>query len=341
MRTFSCPCGNRLHFENTRCLVCGNEVLYDPSEDAFHLPVDSGHLSCTNRESIGCNWGQLPGSSYCASCSITRRLPSLDQEKNLLRWTALEYAKRRMLRTLISTGAWKADGSGAGHGGTPLVFEFLESLPGEAEVTTGHSEGVVTVNVIEADDDRRERARERLGEPYRTLLGHLRHEVGHYFWDRLIKDGPALEEFRQRFGDDRADYSSALQRYYQTGPSPDWNLRHISAYATMHPWEDWAETWAHMMHRLDTLETAKDAGIAIELPGGGDGNSFTHLVGIAGADEEEAARFGRDSERWLGVIVIANDLSRSMGQPDTYPFTPGNEAMAKIFFAERVATARA
>lgn len=336
MRTFSCPCGNRLHFENTQCLVCDLPLVYNPAFDRFSPLAEALH--CAHRERLACNWIQLPGSPYCASCATTTRTPSLDNAKNVARLAALERAKRRMLRTLILIGVWNSDGTGAGGIGHSLTFEFLESFPGGPEVITGHSDGVVTINVVEADDDQREYARERLHEPYRTLLGHLRHEVGHFYWDRLVKDRPALGEFRQRFGDDREDYAAAMERYYQGGPMAGWEHHHVSAYATMHPWEDWAETWAHMMHRHDTLETATDAGLAIEHgPGGG---SLTPFIGVAGAGEDEAARFVHESGRWLGAIVIANELSRSMGQPDTYPFTPGEEAIAKIFFAERVAAGR-
>jgi hypothetical protein len=89
------------------------------------------------------------------------------------------------------------------------------------------------------------------------LLGHFRHEVGHYFWDRLVATDPhQLEEFRVLFGDDRQDYGEALKRHYDEGAPANWQDTYISMYATMHPWEDFAETWAHYLHIVDTLETA-------------------------------------------------------------------------------------
>lgn len=338
MRTFLCDCGNRLHFENTLCLACGAAVVYDPAGDRFVL-LGGGEpplQPCAQRESIGCNWaGQsAEAPSLCASCSLTVTVPPLDDPRNVARLAAAETAKRRMLRTLVSTGLWKP-GSVPEAGVPPLTFEILLPLPGTPSVTTGHSDGLITLNATEADEVQREIVRENLGEPYRTLLGHFRHEVGHYYWDTLVKDRAPLSEFRARFGDERGDYGTSLTKHYESGPPPDWAAHHISAYASMHPWEDWAETWAHFMHRFDTLETARDSGLAKgRIQPAMDENAF---IGIAGAKRREARAFVLESSRWLNTILVANELSRSMGQPDVYPFVPGVEAMQKLFFVERVA----
>ena len=123
-------------------------------------------------------------------------------------------------------------------------------------MVTGHADGVITLDLAESDDVHRERRRAELGEPYRTLLGHFRHEIGHYYWPILVERAGALERCRALFGDERADYGEALERHYADGPPADWAERHVSAYATMHPWEDWAETFAHYLHIRDTLQTA-------------------------------------------------------------------------------------
>ncbi len=338
MRTFLCECGNRLHFENTLCLACGAAVVYEPGTDRF-LPLGFGDppaQPCLQREAIACNWSGLAGEapSLCASCSLTVTVPPLDDPRNVARLAAAETAKRRMLRTLVSMRLW-TPGAPPAPGFPPLSFEILLPLPGQAAITTGHSGGHIILNANEADEVQREMLREHLGEPYRTLLGHFRHEIGHYFWDALIMDRHPLEEFRARFGDERADYAAAMSLHYQEGAPAEWPLHHISAYASMHPWEDWAETWAHFMHRYDTLETARDRGVAKgRITPVMDESAF---LGIAGAKRREARAFVLESSRWLDTILTANELSRSMGQPDVYPFVPGVEAMQKLFFVERVA----
>src|SRR5437868_9942335 len=127
---------------------------------------------------------------------------------------------------------------------------------------TGHKDGIVTMKVEEADDVTRVRVRTQMREPYRTLLGHFRHETGHYYWDRLIANSDWLEPFRGLFGDERASYAEALDRHYQQGAPLDWQPQYVSAYATMHPWEDWAETWAHYLHMMDAVDTALGFGMS-------------------------------------------------------------------------------
>jgi hypothetical protein len=150
-----------------------------------------------------------------------------------------------------------------------LGFEFLEDGPAMVDdelgtyrrVITGHSYGMITINLAEADPASRERMREQMNEPCRTLLGHFRHESGHDYWRRLITRGTRLNTFRRLFGDERIDYNESLTAYYRDGPEPDWTQRCVSAYASAHPWEVWAETWAHYLHMSDTLETAFSYGL--------------------------------------------------------------------------------
>ncbi len=204
-----------------------------------------------------------------------------------------------------------------------LAFELLSSE--RAPVTTGHADGVITLDVAESDDAHREALREQLGEPYRTVLGHFRHEVGHYYWPLLVPEGSARERCRELFGDEREDYGAALDRHYETGPPPDWAQRFVSAYATMHPWEDWAETFAHYLHIWDTLQTAGAFGVRVgaDRPGPGAGD-FRGLL-----------------DDWLPLTYALNALSRSMGRDDLYPFVLPAPVVDKLGFVhERVTAAR-
>jgi hypothetical protein len=209
-----------------------------------------------------------------------------------------------------------------------LAYDFLQSLPGRPRVLTGHSNGVITINLEEADDVVREKTRIDMGEPYRTLLGHFRHEVGHYYWERLIRDGSLLVSFRDLFGDERADYAAALKRNYESGPPASWNRRFVSAYASVHPSEDWAETWAHYLHVRDTLDTASSFGIE---PGSAEPADF----GVGDLWQPQAANarsFLRLLQRWIRITGVMNEMSRAMGQHDFYPFVLPRAAVAKLHF---------
>ena len=191
------------------------------------------------------------------ACRYNRTIPDLSSPDNLAHWRKIEFAKHRLLYTLLRLRLPLTTRSEDPNG---LAFDFLSdplgTPGGEGPVMTGHNEGLITLNVAEADDPERERRRKAMGEPYRTLLGHFRHEIAHYYWGRLVADTPAIDEFRSLFGDERQDYALALQRYYANGPGPDWSEHYVTAYASAHPWEDFAETWAHYFHMVDTLESA-------------------------------------------------------------------------------------
>src|SRR5262249_30415694 len=202
---------------------------------------------CGNAEHDVCNW-LVPADDaeiFCAACRHNRTIPDLANPENLVHWRKIEFAKHRLFYTLLRLRLPLATRSEDANG---LAFDFLSNpvggAQGQAPVMTGHSGGLITLNVAEADAPERERQRKTMGEPYRTLLGHFRHEIGHYYWDRLVADSPAIEEFRQLFGDEREDYGAALQRHYADGPAPDWTEHFVTAYASSHPWEDFAETWA-------------------------------------------------------------------------------------------------
>ena len=277
-----------------------------------------------------CNWAvpsDEPG-EFCKSCRLNRVIPDLSIPNNKTAWFRLELAKRRMIYTLLGLGLPvepKNGDSGAG-----LAFEFLEdSADGDARrVLTGHDNGLITVNIAEADDVHREQQRTLQKEPYRTLLGHFRHEIGHYFWDRLILNGPKLDAFRAIFGDERADYQEALERHYREGPQGPWEEKFISAYATTHPWEDWAESWAHYLHMVDALETAGAAGLALR-PKRPDEPSMQPPADPLNPKHRD---FEPMIESWLSLTYVLNNLSRGLGLPDSYPFVLSSPVIDKLRF---------
>jgi hypothetical protein len=208
-----------------------------------------------------------------------------------------------------------------------LAFDFLRDWP-DQPVTTGHAHGVITVNALEADDAVREQTRAALHEPYRTLLGHLRHEVGHYYWDRLVARTDWLNAFRQLFGDERADYQAALQRHYTQGSPTDWREKHVSEYASSHPWEDWAESWAHYLHLRDALDTAASFGLTAD-----DVESRVQpfdMNVLWDASRPGSASYLQLVNDWLRLTSVLNELSDSMGQAPFYPFTLTAPVVAKL-----------
>ena len=345
---FQC-CGQVLHFENTACLRCGRTLGYLPDHDRmvavepegahWRVVAAPGAVAdptlwrfCHNWELSACNW-MVPADpdqpveiAWCAACRHNRTVPDLSDPDHHARWQRIEAAKRRLIYTLRHLGLTMPV-PGDGHP-EPLVFDFLADDPGSVQrVLTGHSGGVVTIALTEADDSEREGMRERMGEAYRTLLGHFRHEVGHYYWDILVRDGGALDGFRAMFGDERADYAAALNRHYADGPPVGWEGQHVSPYATMHPWEDWAETWAHYLHMVDTLETAGALGMRIDPSL--DAGELTARIDF---DPYGAGDLRRLVEAWMPLTVALNVLNRSMGQADGYPFVLPQGVQDKLGF---------
>jgi hypothetical protein len=337
MRTFHCShCQALLFFENVSCVVCGHGLVYLPDQrrmEAFEptaTEVAPGYRLCRNYvgEQI-CNWAVAAADTnpLCESCRLTRVIPDLAQAGNREAWYRLEKAKRRLLYTLQGLKLPIVAKSERGDEG--LAFEFLHDQPvgGDAgRVMTGHDNGLITVNAAEADDVQREQRRIQQHEPYRTLIGHFRHEIGHYYWDRLIAGRPGLQEFRKLFGDERADYAAALQKHYQDGPPTQWDGAHVSAYASCHPHEDWAETWAHFMHMVDALETAEAAGLTIRPRRPDEPQMNPPMNPLKHPD------FGRMMEAWMPLAYVMNNLSRSLGQPDSYPFVLSPTVIGKLGF---------
>jgi hypothetical protein len=254
-------------------------------------------------------------------------VPDLSIPENAGLWRRIENAKRRVVSALIALGLPVASRVTE----DPLrglAFDFLRSPVNAPRVLTGHKGGIITLNIEEADEAKREQIRTSMGEPYRTLIGHVRHEVGHYYWDRLVANSHWSELFRTIFGDERADYASALHRHYLQGAAPGWPNRYVSAYASVHPWEDWAETWAHYLHMMDTLGTAISFGInpeTISMPF----DCFGAEV-LCNSQRPESERFLSFLNSWLKLTAVMNELCRSMGQPDFYPFALSRAAVTKL-----------
>jgi hypothetical protein len=359
MKLFQCQvCRQVLHFENGTCLSCGHALGYLPDAQRMVALESEGagwrvaggaddptvHRFCRNWELSGCNW-LVPSTAdheddapFCDACRHNRTVPDLSDPISHARWQRVEQAKRRLIYTLDRLGLPRP-APGDDHP-QPLEFDFLADDPGlQGRILTGHAHGVVTIALIEADDAAREAMRTRMGERYRTLLGHFRHEVGHYYWDILVRDGGLLGPFRALFGDERADYTQALERHYQTGTPEGWEEAYVSPYATMHPWEDWAETWAHYLHMTDTLETAAALGIAIDPPTVGEGDLSAEID----FDPYRARSVDALLAAWTPLSVALNALSRSMGQPDIYPFAlsvPVHDKLAFVHDLLRQARAR-
>ena len=243
----------------------------------------------------------------------------------------IEQAKKRLIYSLLRLGLPLRTPRSAVN--EPLMFDFLDDPNGSHEarnVMTGHDNGLITLAISEADDAIREKNRTRLGEPYRTLLGHFRHEVGHYYWDFLVRDQGRVDAFRELFGDETADYTRALEKYYATGAPAAWNDRFVSAYASSHPWEDFAETFAHYLHIVDTLDTARAVGLHSDKPGQGEID--------LDFDPYRAVEMRKLVDLWIAVAFAANCLNRSMGQPDLYPFILSDPTIRKLGFVHALVT---
>ena len=344
MQLFECEvCRSALHFENSQCLTCGRNVGF--LEDRFWMSALEGgprrfqalgaerqpYRFCDNARHGVCNWLIPDGAAdiLCEACRHNRTIPDLSIPENVERWGKIELAKRYVIRALLR---WrlphptKVEDPERG-----LAFDFLvdpaTSDPTASPVMTGHDNGLITVDIAEGDDAEREKRRTSLGEPYRTLVGHFRHEIGHYYWDRLVRDGGKLEPFRAVFGDERADYGASLQRHYEQGPPVDWGARFIIAYASAHPWEDFAETWAHYLHIVDALETARSYGIDVRARFMPDAEAARIDFNPYNAPSAE-----RLVEAWAPLTVALNGVNRSMGQRDLYPFVLNEAVLEKLEF---------
>jgi hypothetical protein len=344
MKLFTCQnCNNPIHFDNTLCVNCKHRLGYlprlcnmtalEPAGQAWSALADIGksYALCANSKFDACNW-LVPAdemSPLCAACRHNRKIPDLANPSNIARWQKLELAKRYLFYSLMRWNLPMPDRVEDPKEG--LAFDFLsdEPLPDGSvkRVLTGHEYGVITINIAEADDGERERLRTAMGEPYRALVGHFRHEIGHYYWDRLVRDSDKIDRFRSLFGDEREDYGEALKRHYENGSPQDWQESFISGYAASHPWEDFAETWAHNLHMVDALETAHAFELSAKVPMGLASDGMT--IDFDSYAERDVPRLVKS---WAPLTVVINSINRSMGQPDLYPFVLSTPVVAKLQF---------
>jgi len=346
MKLFRCDhCGHLLYFENTRCERCGRALGYEPVSNAL-VSLDGGpevwtapfldsrqFVFCANAGHGACNWlvPSAPGGDpFCRACRHNALVPNIEDPLDLGRWQAFERAKKRLVYSLLRLHLPLATrNEDAIHG---LSFQFINEDIAPAPVLTGHDNGIITIALKEADDAAREYRRTQFKEPYRTLLGHFRHEIGHHYWDILVAGQPAHAEFRTLFGDDSRDYGAALAAYYANGAPAGWQQTHISAYATAHPWEDFAETFAHYLHVTDTTEMAAAYGVHLRPRVDPAGQLAARI------DYDPYARADIDElvENWIPLASLINNLNRAVGQNDAYPFVLTPQVIDKLGFVDRL-----
>lgn len=331
MKTFACPrCRNKVYFKSVSCVRCGQSFGFSADKMAMvavEIAADSSTRSdrsyrlCANAVHQVCNWTTRvnDANDLCLACDLNRTIPNLSEPGSLDAWRYLEQAKKRLIYSLLRFGLPLGDGPA---GANRLTFDFARNS------VTGHINGVITINVIEADAVERERQRQYFGEPYRTLLGHLRHESGHFYWMALVQQTPLLVPFRDLFGDERQDYQSALSRYHAGAPRPDWQAQHVSPYSSAHPWEDWAETWAHYLHMVDAVDTAEAEGMEPRAAGLSLGAIWPFKKYDVYRDESFASLMAR----WIPLTLSMNSMSRSMGHADFYPFVITAAVYEKLAF---------
>ncbi len=321
MKAFRCRvCDNSLHFENSVCVSCGTRLGFSRDERAL-VPLDekgvyvdasgAAWYVCCNITLSGCTWLAAIDGGQCFSCDLTRTRPRDDDAVGLANFWDAERAKRHLVVELDTLGFPVVGKHVDPENG--LAFDLLSSV--EENVTIGHANGVITIDLAESQAAYREKVREKLGEPYRTMLGHFRHEVGHYYEWQLVRGDERMRQCRELFGDESVDYQAEIDRHYAEGPPADWESSYISSYATMHPFEDFAETWAHYLHICDTIQTASEYGLTTV----GTLTSFTLfrdvVVGI-----------------WMPLSVALNMINRSMGHDDLYPFVIPAPVLDKLDF---------
>jgi len=344
MKLYTCAkCQNLLYFENTVCLNCSSAVGFDAGSLSMITLVPAANnsftnlknnrqawLFCNNAKHAACNWLIPAGDAngFCLACDLNRTIPSLDKEENLERWQRIEIAKHRLIYSLLRLHLPVVPKEGEEENG--IAFDFMADTNPKVKIMTGHDHGVITLNIEEADEKLRVKHKLDLGERYRTLLGHFRHEIGHYYWEVFFNDNAAnLQKFRDFFGDETLDYSKALETYYANGAPANWNEHFISPYATAHAWEDWAETWAHFLHMMDTLETAYSFGIAVNPRKANDEQNMTANIG---RDPYSISNFDEIIKMWLPLTFAVNSLNRSMGHQDFYPFIISAGVIQKLQF---------
>ncbi|MEW4925582.1 putative zinc-binding metallopeptidase [Algibacter sp. 2305UL17-15] len=340
MKIFKCPnCSSTVFFENTSCENCGNTLGYHWFTDEFAIPQTfNAHFNnnlkfCKNHKHSVCNWliDQSSESQFCVACQLNRKVPNQADSENFKKWQRLEIAKHRLIFQLSKL---KLPLQSKLKNDSGIAFDFLSANNKEKKLT-GHANGVITILLSEADSVHREQLKKQMDEPYRTLLGHFRHEIGHYYWSLLFKNNN-LQNFRNLFGNEQQDYGEALKHYYKNGAPSNWNSNHISKYASAHPWEDWAETWAHYLHIMDTLETANALGLSFLNSNPSIGNDTS----VNFPNPYHLSDFKIIFDASVALTCAANSLNRSMGLPDIYPFVIPAPVYKKLEFIHNVLYSR-
>lgn len=346
MKLFSCDhCGNTVYFGNVACEQCGHRLGYvpevsamvslDPEGDAWRAPFvpEKRYVFCANAAHFACNWlveQQAGADPYCRACRHNDIVPDLDNPENVRRFQIIERAKKRLIYTLLRLRLPLATrDQDPEHG---LGFRFLAEGMSKEPVMTGHDDGIITIALGEADDAEREYRRTQLNEPYRTLLGHFRHEVGHHYWDILIAPGKHLDACRQLFRDEREDYEDALKRHYAEGAPSDWQSGYISSYATAHPWEDFAETWAHYLHLIDMAEVASSFGLRLSPRV----DPRAALDTSVDFDPYDIDNLDPLIDSWPPLSALINNFNRAVGHRDAYPFILNAPVIEKLKFIHSV-----
>ncbi|WP_303831651.1 zinc-binding metallopeptidase family protein [Asticcacaulis taihuensis] len=348
MRDFSCAaCGNTTYFENRNCLKCGAKLGFVTETQTLEALAPAGGNAwtlvsgaspafrfCANARSDVCNWLVDAGSSdrFCKACRHNRLVPNPALPQTLAHWRAIGAAQRHLfysfLRWNLPAPTRQEDPDGG------LLFDFLEDTrlsDGTLEKPmTGHDDGLITIRAAEADDAERETLRAQMHEPYRTMLGHFRHECGHFIWNQMVRDGGLIAECRAVFGDDSQDYGEALQRYYRQGPPANWQNQFISEYASSHPWEDFAETFAHCLHIIDTLEMARSHMMRLSVCG-----EAPREIAV---DPYAESSFETLANLWVPLSITLNSLHHSMGERPLYPFILTPVVRTKLSFVHRIIT---
>ena len=370
MKTFRCSCEDRqiLFFESKFCVACERTVGVDDTfnkVEPYNLDKKSGYYFKVNQEKVpyqkcnnnskyqACN-GMVNMNTFvpvpddedevlCFACRFNETIPDLSVIEHIPLWKTMEIAKRRAIYTLKALSLPLENTLQNKESGLSFDFitdrnvkdHFTSKLKDQDIVYTGHDDGHITINLAEADEVARSNTKLAMSEKYRTLLGHFRHELGHYYFDKLIIGSPEKHALcKKYFGDDELDYSEALEKYYKDGSPENWRDDFISQYATMHPYEDWAETWAHYMHIMDTLETAKNFNITGSTTGRSDDKEDVGNLHLPQDSYFFSSQTSITSilDTWMDFAIILNSLNRSMGMNDAYPFVLTQKVRIKLSF---------
>jgi hypothetical protein len=315
MKQLICPnCRTHVFFEQADCARCGEALIFDMTQSCIVSAASA--MSCANRDLIGCNWATEYDDPYCQSCRLTRTIPNLKAARHLALWKRVEQAKRRLTYDLIRSALPLVVPNGA-----HIAFDILSHETAGYPIMTGHLAGLITMNLSEADDAEREARRAAFREPYRTLLGHFRHEVGHFYWEALVDQSQLISPFRLIFGDESRDYPTALAEYHGRSDRSYNSEAFISEYASSHPWEDWAETFAHYLHIVSTLDSASSLPLSLD-------ERSRHTLDDPYLERDFEALLSL----WETVAYSMNELNRSMGMSDAYPFHLTQAARGKLHF---------